>query len=143
MFRSVLSETEPLDSIDATFLMSEIYETRYGIFNHIANSKTPGIRKRPLASVAFHPSEDFTSGSMLEDSMRLYSEYPIYDLFKIDYPTFMKMPVDVAKSMIELAKERRNKEAKIAQAASSNLNAATAVNSSSTAKRAFYSKKKK
>ena len=98
-----------------------IYDTVYGIFNHIKNNQNPPSKRRPLASVAFHRAEDFTKGSLLEDNMRTFKDYPIKELFGIDYLQFMKQTTDIADLMIKVAKEHREKESKMANDADKTL----------------------
>lgn len=66
--------------------------------------------------------------------MRVFRDFPIHDIFKIDYPTFMRLPVSTVKLMIDVAKEKRDKDAKAAQQAAVALNnASQRVENSATA----------
>lgn len=125
IFNGVLSTTPAMDSVEVIQVMTDIYETRYGIFNHFSNIRNPPNSRRPLANVAFHPGEDFTNGSLLEDTMKIYRDYPIYDIFKIDYPTFMSQPCYIVDMMVKIAKEKREKEHEIATQAARRMDNAS------------------
>ncbi len=77
-----------------------------------------------MASVAFHPAEDHNTASLLEDTMRVFKDLPIKEIFRISYPEFMKLPIDYVEMMIKIAKEHLEKEKKVASEASNAMNSA-------------------
>lgn len=97
--------------------MTDVYETIYRIFNHISNFKQPPGGRRPLASVAFHRSEDFTTGSLREETMRIWRDLPIGKVFGINYLDWMGLPPDVVEDMVMITKEGQEKEARAAKEA--------------------------
>ncbi len=105
-----------LSSVDLQIVLYDLYETIYGIYNHVSNN-----RNRPLASVAFHDSEDFTTGSLLEGSMKNYIEKNIGEFFKISYLEFMELPRDVIELMFEVAGREIKKRTAIANNIQSEL----------------------
>lgn len=89
----------------ARMVLHELYETEFGIYDHIRN-----IERRPLASVAMFPSEDINDGSLLEESMKVYIEKKIWDLFHLNYFEFISLPRDVIEIMTTVAnQEFKNK----------------------------------
>lgn len=124
VLKTVLSKNFTGDSVEIKQAMTEIYETVYGIYNHVQNAQAPPSRKRPFASIAHHKGEDFTETSTYMVSLKLYSELPIYDMWKIDFPTFMKLPSPVVQDMIDLAQLRKAKETQIVNNADQTMRAA-------------------
>lgn len=114
-----------MGSVDADSLMRKVYESTYGIFNHVKNDGLKGKLRRPLAEVAFHKGEDFTGGSALEDTMRVFRDLPIGEIYRISYLEFMSLPVHITDMMMRVAKEKRDKESVIANKATAELNNAT------------------
>lgn len=89
-----------LPPVDAMIVMCDLYETRYGIYNH--QDKTAVLTK-PLASVAFHESEEFTKGSLLEEMMTLYIVKRIQSIFGLNFVDFMELPRDVISLMFSVS----------------------------------------
>lgn len=103
-----LKSIPKLNCVDGRMVMQELYETEYGIHNHL----DPRTR-RPLASVAMHPAEDINTGSWLENSFRAYASKGIGDIFKISVFEFMEMPLDIIEMMIRIADEEVSKKSKV------------------------------
>lgn len=78
-----------LNRVDASLLIGDIYEDIYGIYPHLTN------KSRPMASVAFHPSEDINTGSLLEESINSFAKRGIYSTFGINYLEFLALPQDI------------------------------------------------
>lgn len=104
-------------------MLAEIYETAYGIYDHIGNAKLPRQRKRPLASIAFHQGEDFVNTSTVADTMRIFAEYPINEMWGINFLEFISLPAYICEDMIKMAKDKRVKDEK------SSVDAARALSS--------------
>lgn len=80
----------------------DLVETRFGIFDHIANGQ-----RRPLSTVAMHPAEDFTAGSLLERCIRTYVRKNIQDIFKLNVIEFMDLPMDWIDILVTIADEEQ------------------------------------
>ncbi|HXQ32675.1 MAG TPA: hypothetical protein VN843_01510 [Anaerolineales bacterium] len=112
ILQSVLGIEAIKTNIEIQQVMFGIYESVYGIFNHVKNLNAPLGNRRPLAGVAFHRGEDFTSDSVLEDTMTIFRDLPIKEIFGINYLEFMKLPVDIVEMIVKVAKERYEKDIK-------------------------------
>lgn len=108
MLQYAMSKAGPMPWTEAEMYFSKVYETRFGIYNHYAK---PLTGPRPLASVAMHPAEDYSYGSVLEQSMDRFVEYGIGDLFDISYLDFMSLPTTVTKAFLASAKRQKEKKA--------------------------------
>lgn len=81
-------------------VMYDLYESRYGIFNHLSGNK-----KRPLASVAMHSSEDINLDSLLEEAIRTYVKRDIKEIYHLSLVEFLDLPIDVIQVMLDIATE--------------------------------------
>jgi hypothetical protein len=93
------------NSVDAKVVLTEFYETLFKLYNHYG-----GDNSRPLASVAMHPHEDFTSRSLLEESIKSFARKNIKETFGINYLEFMNLPRDVVEMMTTAAYEELKKK---------------------------------
>lgn len=82
--------------------MYDIYESKYGIYNHLQPDPN-----RPLASVAMHECEDFTSKSVTEGVIRTYAKKGIMETFGLNLEQFMNLPMDIADMLVLIADEER------------------------------------
>jgi hypothetical protein len=96
-----LIQLPQLESVDAQMVMRDLYETEYGLFNHLAPHA-----QRPLAAVALHKQEDLNTNSSLEYACRLYVKHRIYDVFHLNVLQFLDLPPDVIEMLIVIAKEQ-------------------------------------
>jgi hypothetical protein len=85
--------------------MKDLYETEYGIYNHLRSDKN-----RPLASVAFHNSEDMTTDNLLRDTINVYVDKNIHDFFHISLIDFLELPLDIIQLLISIASEKKSKK---------------------------------
>lgn len=100
-----------LSNVDLKIVLLDMYETHAGIYNQINNPYST-----PLSSVGFHPSEDYNTGSLLEQSMSSYIRKGIKELFNISYIEYMELPHDVMELMHDVAnKEISVKKSQIDQ----------------------------
>lgn len=83
-----------------------MYETEYGIYNHITESSG----RRPLASVALHPKEDVNTHSLLEEVMKIYLEQNIGETFKLSLIEFMDLPRDIIDMMLGVSDRHHSKQ---------------------------------
>jgi len=86
-------------------VMQDLYETEYGIYNHLQKNKN-----RPIASVAFHQSEDINDGSLLEEIIRTYTVKNIKNLYGINLIDFLELPQDIVEMLFSIADEENNKK---------------------------------
>ena len=83
--------------------MYQIYETEFGVFDHI------NIKNRPLASVAFMDIEDSLDGSPMDSIARTYTSKGIYKLLGINFLDFINLPRDIVELLINVATEEQKK----------------------------------
>lgn len=88
--------------------MQDLYETTYKIWDHL----DPRNKRRPMASVAFHDSEDYNRGSLLEQAIRNYTSKNIGDLTKLNLLQFLDLPMDIVAMIVEICDEQGNKKTK-------------------------------
>lgn len=87
------------ESVDVQVAMQDMYDVKFGIFNHIGAKKA-----RPLSSVAFHPAEDISTGSRIFDTGLRYENSKIKEIFDMSFLEFISMPVDVIADLCTLAR---------------------------------------
>ena len=108
LIKELITRMPRLSGVDFKIVASELYETIYGIYKHIGNTK------RPMASVAFHDCEDYTTNSLLEASMDTYITKNIGDLFRLSFTEYLELPHDVVMSLGEIGiKHIQRKDADI------------------------------
>lgn len=98
--------------------MYDLYETVYGIFNHLH----PTARNRPLASVAMFPSEDINDSGLLEVVIRRYIEKDIHSIFGLNLEEFLNLPMDIAEMLMDIAKDTRETKKQTLDEIEKNLN---------------------
>jgi hypothetical protein len=91
-----------LSSVDCRMVLQDLYETEYGIYNHLSP-----INNRPLTSVAMFPSEDINDGSLLEEAIRTYVGRNIKETYGLNVIEFLDLPVDIMEMMIQIADEQK------------------------------------
>jgi hypothetical protein len=96
--RDLLNKAPKLSGVDADIILYDLYETNFGIFNHIGASK-----QRPLASVAMHPCEDNTHSSRTYEIIEQFASRGIGELFKISVLEYLALPTDICIKMLEVA----------------------------------------
>jgi hypothetical protein len=103
----MLAKAGPLNSVDTQIFLKELIDERLGIFPISRFSP-----QRPLCSVAIHEAEDFTTHSLLEESLKVYIDYDIWEFFHLTLTEFLELPRDTIQSLTQLAikkKESKNK----------------------------------
>lgn len=97
----IIENIPKLDNvIDAQIVLKDLYDTEYGIYNHLNRS-----RKRPLASVAMHEAEDINTGSLLEEVLRIYTQKNIKDIFNLSLLEYLDLPRDIIQMLNTIADE--------------------------------------
>lgn len=76
--------------VNAKLLLSEFYEYKTGIYNHVNPKKID-----PLAIVSFHDAEDITKDSYMELMIRSYIRYDIQRVFGLNLVEYLQYPPDV------------------------------------------------
>ena len=97
--------------------MSDIYETKYGVFNHIGTSHL-----RPLSSVAFHASEDINTDGLYENLCRVYIEKRIKEHYGLTIDEYLDRPRDIIEIMNRVADEVNAKHIKHAATVEAQFN---------------------
>lgn len=97
-------------STDAQLVMRDAYETTVGIYNHNRDE-----RERPLALVAFQPSEDTSKTSHLYERIRQFRIRNVPKHFGLSLVDFMSLPTDIAEFVLEEAGVATNEESTVAQ----------------------------
>jgi hypothetical protein len=101
----LLRKVPRLNSVDAKIFLQDMYETFYGIYNHLDRNN-----KNPLATVMLHPSEDISAGSYLEDSIRLYISRGIKDLYGLNFIEFLNLPRDIIRLLLDISSEEASRK---------------------------------
>jgi hypothetical protein len=94
-----------MSCVDARQVMLELYETHYGIYDHLANSAY-----RPMSSVAMHASEDYSADSLLEECIRTYRAKSVQQYFGLSLVEFMELPVDIVAMLLSEATDLQSKD---------------------------------
>lgn len=97
-----------LTSNEAHMVMTELYETKLGIYNHAAQDKA-----RPLADVAKHPSEETDRDGVFEASLKSYAMLRIKDLFGLSYLDWISLPHNRLVTFRRVATELNEKHSKM------------------------------
>jgi hypothetical protein len=106
-----------LNAFDAKLVLSDLYETTYGIYDHINPSKG-----RPLASVALHESEDNTTTSNLYEAIERYHQKGIKDLFGLSITEYLDLPTEICIKLMDIATRDANDKTKIAKQIEDTMN---------------------
>ncbi len=112
----LLKKVPRFNNVDAKIFLQDMYETFYGICNHL------DPHKNALVSVMLHPAEDINAGSFLEDSMRLYISRGIKDIYGLNFIEFMELPRDIIRMMLDIASEESSRKAAAISQIEANLN---------------------
>ena len=89
-----------LSSIDGRLVMQDLYEAKYGIYNHLDPNNT-----KLLSSVAMHACEDTTENSILEEIIRSYMVKNIKDLYGLSLIEFLDLPMDIIDLLFKIGNE--------------------------------------
>lgn len=89
-------------SPQAQLLLQAAYETRYGIFNHLAADVGA---KRPLALIAHQPNEETTKGSSLYERIEAYAESKVLLHFGLNLVQFLELPREIVENLLMLSRK--------------------------------------
>ena len=98
-----LKINKAISSHEADILLKDLYETHYGIYDHISSN-------RPLGSVAIHPNEDNGEGSLLYESIENFSNTRIYEKFGLNLLEFLSLPNDICLKILKVSSSSVNSE---------------------------------
>lgn len=97
-----------MDMIDANIVLYELYETKYGIYNHLNPYK-----KRPMASVALHEAEENTTNSSLYEAIEGYVKLNIKDLTGLTLTEYLDLPTEFCILLANIASKEAQKKSTI------------------------------
>lgn len=89
--------------------MSDLYETKYGVFNHVGMSSI-----RPLSTVAMHLPEDYLDGDIGEQYYRLYLDKRIKEHFGLTIDEYLDRPRHAIEMMNRVADEENKRHSSAA-----------------------------
>ena len=95
VFEAIDGIDAPLTRTEARVYLAEIYETKFGIYNHATD------KSRPLASVGVHDAEKYIENSYWRSSMRKYFTQKVYEKTGMSPTQFMDLPVNYSKLLLE------------------------------------------
>lgn len=104
----MLAKAGPLGSVDTQIFLKEVIDERLGIFPISRFNK-----QRPLCSVALHEAEDFTTHSLLEESLRVYIDYDIWEFFHLTLTEFLDLPRDTIQSLTQVVIKKKESKSKL------------------------------
>lgn len=107
-----------LSPIDAQMLLMSLYETHYGFFNHI---DSPNIKRKPLALVALHESEENSKTSSIHNLISLYFSRDIYKQTGIGLMEFINLPKEYINLLFEQVTKKNIEDSKILENLQSNI----------------------
>jgi hypothetical protein len=84
-------------SVRTQMALVSVYEDTMGIYPHLSRTD------RPLSLVAFHPAEDISTDSLLEDSVSTFGKTNIKETFGINYIEYLSLPREVCAMMVKVA----------------------------------------
>lgn len=96
-----------LSEVDLRIIASDFYESRFGIYDHISGKN----KKHPLASVAFHPSDNYTEASVLYDSLYEFADKGYLEIWGLSVSEFLSLPSYMTKMMRSIAESVSKKKA--------------------------------
>lgn len=128
----LLQTSKPLSLLQAKEVLREAYDVDFGIFNHLKQaqvesrlSKPDG--KRPLASVALHPAEDWAGkDTQLDMVLRGFADNEVGQIFQISFLEFLQLPVEYTERMMRVSKAILQRKSNQTEAQRQALSAAAA-----------------
>lgn len=91
-------------------MLREAYDVDFGIFNHLRQAQLesagmPPELKRPLASVALHPAEEWAGeNTQIDVVMRGFADNEVGQIFQISFLEFLSLPVEYAERLMRISK---------------------------------------
>lgn len=113
---NLMSKVKKMNKVEAKMILPMLYETQYGIFDHVKESN------KPMASVAYHDAYDTYTDSLFNDLVYRYEENGIHEVYHMTFLEYINLPKTVTLQLDEQARwvrQRRDKALKEAQAKTS------------------------
>lgn len=95
-----------LSPIDVKLVLTEAYETHYGIYNHLAEAIDV---TRPLGSVALHETEENSTSSRLYELISLYMEKNLKNTTGLNLMEFLSLPREYVELLLKLSVKEAKK----------------------------------
>lgn len=97
-----------MNEVDLKVVLSDYYDSMYGIFQHGKE------HRRPFSTVAMFPSENFTERSTYYDSILEFGENGYHELWGLNLTEFLNLPQYLVKMIRSITQEIRKKKLDIA-----------------------------
>jgi len=97
-------------------VLLEHYETVFGIYNHTANDP-----ERPMASIAMHPAENTSDGSLLDERLQQFADKKVSHYFGLSLKEFLEYPPDICLKILEICSKKQSEENTVTNAVLSQL----------------------
>jgi len=91
--------------------MTDVYETKFGIFNHISG---PQKDTRPLAAIAMHFCESPNGLRSVSDMINLYVARDVFKNTGVTLTEFLELPHEEFNSLLKALDAKLTREANIA-----------------------------
>lgn len=87
------------DQVPLKIALRELYETRFGIYNHIGSSNNV------FASVSFHESENFMHDTRFKNIVLRYYQSGVKDITGMNLPEFLNETSDTIENLLTICEE--------------------------------------
>lgn len=118
-FIETLKSLPKLSSSDAKLVLKDLYETKYGIFNHRRSDKSP------FSSVLFHESESRFHEGLLRSLIADYLQTKVKDFTGLTLLEYLSLPSHLTKVIMKAVDVEKQREAKMLDDAKNALNNAS------------------
>lgn len=99
-----------LDGYAAAIVSMEAYDETYGIADYSYDDPS-----KPLALIAMHPKEDFTTGGPMERTIKDYRVHKVHKHYAMSLLEFLELPRHVARFILDDCMEQEKAEGKKAE----------------------------
>lgn len=104
-FDHLLRDLSKLDGTDVKIVLNQYYETKLGIFDHIANGD-----KRPMSTVALYDAETNGHGTVLYGQIEAYIKSNIHKYTGLNLTQFLDLPREFVELITRLCMVQVEKE---------------------------------
>lgn len=112
----MLQKLPLLKGVEKQIMLTTMYETVFGAFNHITLGKT-----KPMASVALHDVEDTNTNDALRSTMLNYIRNDIKELFGLSFLEYINLPSFIVKEFNDTAVMARKEKSDMLTSAMNNI----------------------
>ena len=92
-----------MSRVEAKMILPMLYETKYGIFDHVRASD------KPMASVMYHDAYDTYKDSLFNDLVFRYEENGIFEVYHMTFLEYINLPKTVTLQLDEQARKVRKR----------------------------------